>query len=80
LKDGILDDDEGREVRCVGEVLPQVFGQNPLEGGSAKRSLQVHRQLSPAAPDMGVGGALFDVPLPLRMLISYTHDPPPQPS
>lgn len=39
-------------MKCVGEVCHKLFGQNPLEGGSAKQGLQVRRPLSPAAPDM----------------------------
>ena len=50
-----------------------LLARTPLEGGSAKQGLQVRRPLSPAAPDM-VWGGVFDVPLPLRMLISYTQD------
>jgi hypothetical protein len=37
--------------------LPQAFGQNPLEGGSAKHGLQVRRSATkPCGSRYGVGG------------------------
>lgn len=80
LRDGILDDDGGGDEMCYrglptrAEVATSFFGQNPLEGGSARHGLQVRRSATkPCSSRYGVGASLTP-PLPLRMSISYTQD------